>query len=283
MSLVGGGGKTTAMFRLAEELVAQQRRVVTTTTTRIFAAQIKLAPFHILASDREQTLRDLRAALKEHPHVLVIGAANEEGKAFGVEPSLVDEMIGLDEVDVVIVEADGSRMRPFKAPGEHEPVVPASTTLLVPVVGIDALGVPLDEEHVHRPERAAALAGASLGASVEPEIIARVLATPERRTQAQTRAGEGCAAHQQSGKRRAISARARPRLTAAGVERDAGSGDRRGAKRGDAGGGAAPTRGGGDSRGGQLDADAGTAQATPAVGRFDAGKAHSTGRATRGR
>lgn len=179
VSLVGGGGKTTAMFRLAEELVAQQKRVVTTTTTRIFAAQIKLAPFHIFAADREQTLRDLRTALKEHSHVLVIGATNEEGKAIGIEPTLVDEMVGLEEVDVVIVEADGSRMRPFKAPGEHEPAVPASTTLLVPVVGIEAPGAPLDEAHVHRPERAAALAGVPIGTSVEPEMIVRVLTHPD--------------------------------------------------------------------------------------------------------
>lgn len=176
VSFVGGGGKTTAMFRLADELVDRGKRVVTTTTTRIFAAQIKLAPFHIRASGDQTALDELRIALRDHTHVLVVGATSEDGKAFGVDPGLVDRIIALDEVDAVIVEADGARMRPFKAPGDHEPVIPASTTLLVPVVGIDAVGAPLDDEHVHRAGRVAELAGVSIGTIIEPELIARVIA-----------------------------------------------------------------------------------------------------------
>ena len=176
VSFVGGGGKTTAMFRLAEEQAERGKRVVTTTTTRIFAAQIKLAPFHIRAESDEQALRDLRTALRDHSHVLVIGKTSEEGKAFGVGPALVDRIIEMDEVDIVLNEADGSRMRPFKAPGAHEPVIPASTTLLVPVAGIDVIGAPLDDEHVHRAERVAELAGMKIGTTIEPELIARVIA-----------------------------------------------------------------------------------------------------------
>ena len=29
----------------------------------------------------------------------------------------------------MIIEADGARMRPFKAPAEHEPVIPAGTAV----------------------------------------------------------------------------------------------------------------------------------------------------------
>jgi len=176
VSFVGGGGKTTAMFRLAEELVAQGKRVVTTTTTRIFASQIQLAPYHIFAESNAQAIRDPRSAIREHPHVLVIGATNQEGKAFGVDTTLIDELSALDEIDVVLVEADGSRMRPFKAPAEHEPVIPSSTTLLVPVVGMDVLGRPLDEKHVHRAEIVSTLANIPLGTVLQIEHIARVLA-----------------------------------------------------------------------------------------------------------
>ncbi len=175
VSLVGGGGKTTAMFRLAEELAAAGRRVVTTTTTRIFAAQIKLAPSHICVEEEERALDDLRAALQQQRHVLVIGTTDEEGKACGVEPEFVDRIRELALADVIINEADGSRMRPFKAPGEHEPVVPSCTTLLVPVVGVDVIGAKLDDEHVHRAERVAALSGVPLGVSIDPELVARVL------------------------------------------------------------------------------------------------------------
>ncbi|MGE5138089.1 MAG: selenium cofactor biosynthesis protein YqeC [Rudaea sp.] len=179
VSFVGGGGKTTAMFALAAELVEEGRRVVTTTTTRIFSAQIALAPVHITFQSTEQVLSDVAGALRAHRHVLVIGPPGEGGKAPGVDPSLIDRLIELDPVDVVLNEADGSRMRPFKAPGEHEPPIPTSTTLLVPVVGVDAVNTPLDDEFVHRADRAAALAGVPRGAVVDPQIIARVITHPD--------------------------------------------------------------------------------------------------------
>lgn len=183
VSFVGGGGKTTAMFRLAQELVAQGKRVVTTTTTRIFAAQIALAPHHIFAGenrdndkDHAALLRKVQAALGAHAHVLVVGGEGGEGKAFGIEPVLVEQLSALEEVDAVLIEADGSRMRPFKAPAEHEPVVPAVTTLLVPVVGIDVIGKRLDEEHVHRAALVAKVADVPLGTILNTEHVARVLA-----------------------------------------------------------------------------------------------------------
>src|SRR5262249_54985655 len=66
-------------------------------------------------------------------------------------------------------------MRPFKAPAEHEPVIPTCTTLVVPVVGIDAVGLLLIEKYIHRPERVAALWP---GDRVTPEMVARVLVHP---------------------------------------------------------------------------------------------------------
>jgi molybdenum cofactor cytidylyltransferase len=78
----------------------------------------------------------------------------------------------------VLVEGDGSAHKPFKAPLEHEPVVPPSTTLLIAVVGTDALGQPLDAEHIHRPQRVAELSGAILGEPLTAEAIASVLVHP---------------------------------------------------------------------------------------------------------
>ncbi len=88
-------------------------------------------------------------------------------------------MLAKDIADVIIVEADGSRMRPFKAPAEHEPVIPRSTSVLVPVVGIQAVGLPLDEEHVHRAQAIARLSGARLNDTITPTMIAHILAHPE--------------------------------------------------------------------------------------------------------
>jgi molybdenum cofactor cytidylyltransferase len=166
------------MFRLARETVERGGRAITTTTTRIFGAQIALAPAHLPAADA--TRESVLAALAAHRHVLVIGATDPgTGKADGVSPDLFRRLRTWCPGACLLNEADGSRMRPFKAPAEHEPVIPEETTLVVPVVGADIFGQALDAEHVHRPELVSALSGAPPGTPITPEIVARVLAHPQ--------------------------------------------------------------------------------------------------------
>ncbi|HID53306.1 MAG TPA: putative selenium-dependent hydroxylase accessory protein YqeC [Anaerolineae bacterium] len=179
VSIVGGGGKTSLMFALARALPG---RVVLTTTTRIFAAQIKLAPAvcHAAdlypenrpqigrATDRKKSVKStqsaavhfadrLNAYLTQFGSCLVVGEVQGE-KALGVTPELPGQLLVRPDVDFVIVEADGSRMRPIKAPAEHEPVIPPETTLVVPVMGLDALDGPIGKV-AHRPELALSVIG----------------------------------------------------------------------------------------------------------------------------
>lgn len=177
VAVVGGGGKTTAMFRLARELVDKGGSAITTTTTRIFAAQIALAPAHLAAA--EVTPARLTAALAAHRHVLVVGATEPSGKAEGISLELFARLRAWCPGVCILNEADGSRMRPFKAPAAHEPVIPPATTLVVPVVGADVFGQRLDPRHVHRAELVAALSGTALGEPVTPAMVARVLAHSE--------------------------------------------------------------------------------------------------------
>ncbi len=179
VALTGGGGKTTLMFRLADELVAAGRSVVTTMTTHIFVGQMARAPGRLVLSGAGALLAQLPAALAEHRHVLIAGATVvEQDKVEGIPPSLIQRVANHHAVDVVIVEADGSRRLPFKTPATHEPVVPPAATVVVPVVGLAVLGRPLTAAHVHRPELVAALTGAQLGDPVTPEMVATVLAHP---------------------------------------------------------------------------------------------------------
>src|SRR5690606_24722149 len=141
------------MFRLADELIAAGRSVVTTMTTHIFVGQMARAPGRLVLSGAGALLAQLPAALAEHRHVLIAGATVvEQDKVEGIPPSLIQRVANHHAVDVVIVEADGSRRLPFKAPATHEPVVPPAATVVVPVVGLAVLGRPLTAAHVHRPE-----------------------------------------------------------------------------------------------------------------------------------
>jgi molybdenum cofactor cytidylyltransferase len=162
VAFVGGGGKTSLMFALAAELPG---RTVITTTTRIFTAQMALAP----AVCQVENLDDLGRHLARYGRCLVIGEV-EGDKAYGVDPELPARLLARADVDNILVEADGSRMRPVKAPADHEPVMPKATTLLVPLAGLDALENPIDAI-AHRPELIHNMLAATPGNSLASPLL----------------------------------------------------------------------------------------------------------------
>ncbi len=178
VSFTGAGGKTTAMHRLAHELTVAGWRVVTTTTTMISAEE--RTEHTILEPHGSRLLQKARAALSAHQHITVVaGLTADEEKLIGVEPWLVGELAALPLVDAVIVEADGAKGRSLKAPAAHEPVIPASTSVVVPLAAVDALGQTLDAPTAHRPQLVARLIDGRLGQLIVPETIATVLSHPE--------------------------------------------------------------------------------------------------------
>jgi len=169
IAVVGGGGKSSLLFALAECLPG---RVVLTTTTRIFAAQMSRAEAVCTTSEVGWQERLDRFA----GNLLIVGRVDGE-RAVGVAPELPATWLARPDVDWVVVEADGSRMRPVKAPAGHEPVVPEETGLFVCVVGIDALAEPI-ERVAHRPERVAELTGLAPSQHLTPEALGGLLSSP---------------------------------------------------------------------------------------------------------
>jgi molybdenum cofactor cytidylyltransferase len=170
VSIVGGGGKSALLFGLGNALSG---RTILTTTTRIFANQTARAA----RSCRYGTLEFDEAMSSDCDGLLVIGEIEGE-KARGVDIDVPGRLLAEPRVDFVVVEADGSRMLPTKAPAPHEPVIPDETTLLVVVAGIDGLDGPI-EKTCHRPERVAALLGLELDAWLEPRTLAELLVHSE--------------------------------------------------------------------------------------------------------
>ena len=167
VALVGGGGKTTLLFRLGRQLPG---RVVLTTTTRMGSDRTGDEAVVVSPGDP-----DLDAALDRHGRVLVWGAI-EAHKAIGVPAEVVDAWFERPGVDQVVVEADGSRRMPFKAPAPHEPVIPSRSTVVVACIGASALDQPIDQR-CQRPELVARLLGCDPGDRLTPERAATVLAS----------------------------------------------------------------------------------------------------------
>lgn len=180
IALIGAGGKSSLLFRLGDELAADGKHTLLTATTRLWARQIDQAPFSLIGDDPALLAQELPTSLRGYHQVLVLtGPAAEADKLRGLPPEVICRLSALGDVEATVVEADGSRERPLKAPAHHEPVVPPCATHIVTVAGMRALGRPLDAATVHRPETAANLAGLHVGDPLTPEAIAAVLAHPQ--------------------------------------------------------------------------------------------------------
>ncbi|MDD4310903.1 MAG: selenium cofactor biosynthesis protein YqeC [Eubacteriales bacterium] len=165
-ALVGGGGKTTLMLRLARELSQSGARVIVTTTTHIF-------PPDGMFTTNPETVASAKRALSQN-RLVCFGKPAEQGKLSA--PNLLpQEMEQL--ADYVLIEADGAKRLPLKAPAEHEPVIPPQTRLVIAVAGLDGAGRPI-RETAFRPARYAALCGKAEDDLVSAEDISRVLAHP---------------------------------------------------------------------------------------------------------
>jgi probable selenium-dependent hydroxylase accessory protein YqeC len=172
VSLVGGGGKTTLMFALARELASGGDCVVTTTTTKIFEPSSSETPLLLLETDEGELMRLLLDSLGEHRHVTLASGRLASGKLNGVSPEFVVKLAELRQVSFIVVEADGAAHKSLKAPNPTEPVIPINSSLVIPVVGVDAVGCRLTEKDVFRPEIVSNLLGLPLGEVISPDAIA---------------------------------------------------------------------------------------------------------------
>ncbi|MBI5962195.1 MAG: putative selenium-dependent hydroxylase accessory protein YqeC [Chloroflexi bacterium] len=178
ISLVGAGGKTTALFQLARQFIESQRTdsaVIVTATTHLGAWQTSLADHHLIATDL--------SALENIPlrGVTLITGEIENDRVKPISETTLSWLRADTQNQNVplLIEADGSRQKPIKAPAEHEPPIPTFTDMVMVFAGLSVLGKPLTHEHVHRAEIFSQLNGLKIGQPITAEAITRVLTHPQ--------------------------------------------------------------------------------------------------------
>lgn len=149
IALVGSGGKTTLMFQLAKDY---QTRVILTTSTHMAQDQLKGADHHIEVHDGGD-IPDPAENLQGDV-LLFTGPPVETNRVGGLDPELLENLLKLADSwnCPLIIEADGARKLPLKAPADHEPPIPHFVDTVITVIGLSGLGKPLNEKWVHRPE-----------------------------------------------------------------------------------------------------------------------------------
>lgn len=174
--LIGGGGKTTLMFALARALAAEGRSVLTTTTTRILYPEPGESDRVVLGADARSLAERLRSEFVERRHVTVLAPDPAGGpKAGGLPVAVLDALVDARVAEHVLVEADGAAGHPLKAHADHEPVISPRADLVIAVVGVQCLGLPMDDAHVHRAALLRARLGRPEGALVTPADVAGIV------------------------------------------------------------------------------------------------------------
>lgn len=187
VSFVGGGGKTTSMYHLAEELCGAGLRVLVTTSTHIQYPKEGVVAMvdHVSELQSEASAAETgRMFTAGAGMVLTAGRLEEKTDETGhtIRKLTMPEGLGepeamarlLEWFDVILIEADGSRCRPIKVPGEQEPVFVSQTGLVVACAGLSAIGHPFGEVCFRFGSKGAWLRRSEENL-VEPEDLALIL------------------------------------------------------------------------------------------------------------
>lgn len=176
ISLVGAGGKTSLMFKLAHELAMAGESVLTTTTTKIYEPLPEQSTNLIISGSVSSLLDKARVALKDHHHIIAaVAKLPDQRKLRGFTPEFVEAIWHSHLFRWILVEADGAAGRPLKAPAEHEPVIPACTSRLVGILGLNGAGQPLNEHWVFRHDRFIQISGLAPSSEITEAAIVAVL------------------------------------------------------------------------------------------------------------
>jgi probable selenium-dependent hydroxylase accessory protein YqeC len=174
VAFVGAGGKSGAILTVSNGLRQAGMKVLVAPTTKMMLGEAdEIGPL-VTSEDAGELRERVEKALSECPTVVAGSGMLSKNRVGGVNPGWIGDLSRL--VDVVLIEADGSRRRPIKGTAEHEPALPDAATLVVAVANVHALGRPVDEEHVHRPDVFSDLTGVGTGQSITPSAFATALA-----------------------------------------------------------------------------------------------------------
>ena len=139
ISVVGAGGKTTIIRRLMKEAENKKIPVIVTTTTHIQAIETD----YFLGTPSKERLKQILA--KEGK--VWMGSPCAKGKLESFSEEFLRKVIEMGEEMgiLLLIEADGARGLPCKAPADYEPVILPETGKVLLVYGLDAVGRRIDQ------------------------------------------------------------------------------------------------------------------------------------------
>lgn len=174
IAIIGGGGKTTALFQLARQITG---KTWVTTTTHLGTDQLGFADRHFIVDQISDEIEEQWLGQKV---TLLTGEFTPDDRIKGPDNEKLSKIyLSADKRKVsLLVEADGSRSRPVKAPDSNEPATPRWAGLVITVVGLSALGQAFSEATVHRVDPFRQITGMRQGQLITVESLVQLLINP---------------------------------------------------------------------------------------------------------
>jgi probable selenium-dependent hydroxylase accessory protein YqeC len=184
ISIVGAGGKTHLSYWLAQFFKQLGHCVCLTTTTKMYYPDqpfidhlVELEPITNKAIDRPITNTGSITFL--YKSKLPSQTNNEPPKVKGLSEPALNSIIDSFAFDVMIVEADGAKNHPIKAPAGYEPCIVKTSQIVIGVTGAEAIFSKANSENIHRWAEFSALTGCLPEMEIDHTILKRLLNDPQ--------------------------------------------------------------------------------------------------------
>lgn len=178
LSFTGAGGKSTSIYRLAGELSSDGYNVLVTTTTMIYHPDVKKRPYNRIYIGNIEKLRKNAYFTAGGSITVAAEKTTEHAGEYKLKGFLPEEINMIYEeriFDCILVEADGAKHLPIKAPGRNEPVIPSSTGITIGVIGLEAAGSVVSPSTVFRIDEFKKITGIKEGDSIGNRTITRLV------------------------------------------------------------------------------------------------------------
>ncbi len=149
-TIVGAGGKSSLMYS-ASSLLKKDYKILVTTTTHIYIpVEYQYDKLIMLEDLNEDEIKNICRNSENGIYVIGNNVVNNE-KIKGLTFEQLDRII--DYFDYIFIEGDGSKRKPLKGWNKDEPVIYPRTTKTIGILDIKSIGLPVDEEHIHRVDK----------------------------------------------------------------------------------------------------------------------------------
>ena len=164
ITLVGAGGKTSTIFRLGSELSSLNKKTIITTTTHMGLDDDFILVENFCDLKKVEDILNTKNLVK-------IGKKESDYKVKSLDCDLLKQAIKM--ANVVLIEGDGSKNLPLKAPKENEPVIIEETDLVIGLIGIDSLDKKI-KDICHRSKLVSKLLKKNVDQNIEIEDLVKI-------------------------------------------------------------------------------------------------------------